>query len=164
MRPAQDYLPTHPRDLPDADPKNPVRLPARLRLFACACARMAWHLLDERARLAVETAELYVAKGATLARLREAEHETAARAADAGEVDFALAAAASACATHAYGSPRWQGEDEAWTTLGAARVAANAVRLALRGERTPTAIDAEQVFLLRKFVPEAFARELVFSG
>jgi hypothetical protein len=45
----------------------------RLRLFACACVRHVWHLLqDERSRRAVETAERYADGLATEEELRSA--------------------------------------------------------------------------------------------
>jgi hypothetical protein len=44
----------------------------RLRLYACACCRRAWHLLAEEGRAAVELAERFADDRASLAELRQA--------------------------------------------------------------------------------------------
>jgi hypothetical protein len=79
----------------------------KLRLFACACARLVWHLLDERARAAVEVAEDYADGKATPAQLHyAAEALDALRRADLprGGARLALLAACHAC-HRAYDSP-----------------------------------------------------------
>src|SRR5689334_11537657 len=44
----------------------------RLRLFACACCRQAWHLLGDAGRAAVEAAEGYADGRIAPSQLREA--------------------------------------------------------------------------------------------
>jgi hypothetical protein len=45
--------------------QRPAASQRRWRLFACACCRHLWHLLDERGKRAVETAERYADGAAT---------------------------------------------------------------------------------------------------
>src|SRR5262245_48259221 len=47
----------------------------KLRLFACACARRFWHLLDGRGRKAVEVSERYADGAATEEELRRARED-----------------------------------------------------------------------------------------
>src|SRR5207248_9396586 len=67
-------------------------------LFACACCRRIWDLLDERCRKAVETGEQYADGQVTNPELMEASEEAFCRRNDltSGSVEEAAALATSA--------------------------------------------------------------------
>jgi hypothetical protein len=73
--------------------RRPLPSQRKLRLFACACVRRVWHLLDDdRSRRAVEAAELYADDQVTLRKLAGACR--AARQVDGAAGSAAAAAAA----------------------------------------------------------------------
>src|SRR5258708_7868550 len=112
----------------------------QLRLFGCACARQAWHLLDDRGRAAIATAERFAEGQAALGELQAT---VAAARPTRGALD------ASTLLPLAWGDIALEGPSDSALTLllGAARtvagaLAAEAARSAVPGTDWAAARDS----------------------
>jgi hypothetical protein len=122
----------------------------KFRLFACACCRRIWHLLNQQAQHAIAIAELY-ADGFTTEEEVEAArkivteccNETALRPSDA-KYSWSYGAARMVL----FETPFWKPNQPAQWSEGAARSAAEAAWRD-RGEHGPASETTHQLTLLR---------------
>jgi uncharacterized protein (TIGR02996 family) len=109
----------------------------KLRLLACACARLVWDGLDERARLAVETAEAFAEGTGTPQALARAGAAFGHPDFDAGP----LRAAARACVARDGEAAARRALDVAWEAGRHGTACCDLLRELFEGPGAPVALD-----------------------